>query len=342
MKKIVLIISTTLLIVSCKSTIDNKLDFQSNPKYQRPLVKAQIMPTTEQLQGKPIRVIVVPTETNNKLAKKSQSVDALNNSLDNILQQAGLEIIDRSMGDKVKDELIAYETTGKYSESSIDVADIAIWTNIASASFSHNFTEGHEGKNIFTGKKIWIEPSCTFKAKVKGTAKSFKLPNLELNNQVSLDGVATISRDTRGSSCHLPTVEIYGLINEAATTAVRNYRTTIQNAFAPRAYVLEYRVVNNKHYIQISLGSNRQLNHGDDIKFIRQVNKKHAITQESSINEFPIGEGEVTDIIQQKTSWVEVNPQVAQQLQIGDIAMITYSKSIFEHVNSVSQTLNNL
>lgn len=342
MKNAALVILISLSVIACKSTIDNKLDFQSNPKYHRPLPKAQIMPTKEQLQGKATRVIVVPTETKNTLAKSAQSADALNNSLDNILQKAGLEIIDRSMADKVKDELIAYETTGKYSESSVDVADLAIWTNIASASFSHNFTEGHEGKNIFTGKKSWIEPSCTFKAKVKGTAKSFRLPNLTLNNQVSLDGVATISRDTRGSTCRLPDVEIYGLINEAAATAVRNYRTTIQNAFAPKAYVLEYRIVNNKHYIQISLGTNRQLSHGDDIKFIRQVEKKHPLTDEISINEFDIGDGEVTDIIQQKSSWVEVDPKIAQQLNIGDIAKVIYNKSIFEHVTSVGQTLNSL
>lgn len=340
--KYITLLFVSLIMVGCKSTINNKLDFQTNPNYQRPLAKAQIMPTSEQLAGKATRVIVIPTETTNILAKKSQSVSALNDALDNILQKAGLELIDRTMADKVKDELIAYENTGQYSEASIDVADIAIWTNIASASFSHSFSEGYEGKNIFTGKKMWVDPSCTFKAKIKGTAKSFKLPNLKLNTQVALDGVATISRDTRGSSCRLPTVEIYGLINEAAATAVRNYRTTIQNAFAPKAYVLEYRIVNNKHYVQISLGTNRQLSHGDEIKFVRQVEKTHALTQETSINEFTIGEGEVTDIIQHKSSWVEVKQAVAQQLNIGDIAIVHYSKSLFEHVRFVGQTLNNI
>lgn len=341
MKHLFLCLIASVAIIGCKSTIDNKLDFQTNPKYQQPLAKAQIMPTKGQLQGKPIRVIVVPTQTTNNLAQRSQSANVLNNALDNILQQTGLRIIDRSLSEQVKEELIAYESTGQYSASAIDVADIAIWTNISSAIFQHDFTEGHEGKNLFTGKKVWIDPSCTFKAKVKGTAKSYKLPNLTLNKQVALSGIATISRDTRNASCRLPTVEIYGLVNEAAASAVRNYRTSLQNAFAPRAYVLEYRVVKDKHYIQISLGANRQLQHGDEIKFIRQIEKTNMLTEESSIHEFIIGEGEVTDIIQQKSSWVIVDKAIAQQLNLGDLAIVNYSKNIFEHVQSVGQTLNN-
>ena len=332
-----------LSLTACVSTsVDNKADFLSNPSYKRALTKAEIMPTKGDLAGKALSVLILPTESKNDLALKSKSGVALHDVAEHMLQKSGLNIVQRKVSSEITDELKAYESTGKYNQEVMSVADVVMAPVISTATFSHTFTEGHTVKDIITGKKVWVDPSCRFKSTVKGYIKTFDLPNVKLRNNIELDGVSTSSRDTRGASCKLSTVEMYGMLNEASSTAVRNYRTAVQNQFAPKAYVTEHRVVGDIHYIKISLGTNKQIHEGNEIQFVQQMVTQDDLTGETSIDKFPVGTGEVTDIIQQSSSWVVVDAEVASKLHLGDVAVVTYTKNWMEHIKSVEQAVNSL
>jgi hypothetical protein len=345
MNKALNLTCATLILSGCATTtIDTTktVDFRTNQKYKQTLVKANVMPSKELMAGKSVRVVVIPTESQSALANKSDSNVALNNKLNILLQKAGIEIVDRSFGEKVTEELIAYEATGQYSESALNVADIALQTSISSATFSHEFTEAHTAKNIFTGKDVWVNASCEFKAKVQGSARSFTLPKLKLRNQVELKGIATLSRDTRNSSCHLSTLETYGLVNEAAQVAVTSYRVAIQNAFAPKAFVKSYRIFEDEHYIEVSIGTDREVDNGDEISFIRLIEVTDDLTGEVTTDELPLGVGEVTNILQRKSSWVKVDAELAKNIHLGDMAVVKYSKTFSESISGLSQAIKDI
>lgn len=341
-KKLPLFLTASFISACASTTIDNAVDFQTNPAYKKELLKAQIMPTDEQMAGKPLSVIVLPTETKNSLAKKSEASGTLRDITESLLKGTGAEIIDRSMASKVKDELVAYESTGKFNATAVNVADIAVAPVISAAKFSQHFNEGHYAKDVISGKKIWVEPSCTFKVKVSGYLKSYELPTLKSREQLELKGNSSTSRDTRSSNCNLSTVERHSLTVQAVENTIRNYRTELQNQFAPTAYVIAYRVVGDDHYVKINGGANKKIKEGTDIEFVQLVAIKDDFTGEVSNDKFKVGSGSVTNIIQEKSSWVNVDAEVANKLKLGDIAVVKYKMSFLEGMRSVSQSVGNL
>jgi len=274
MIKKILVTSIVLAITGCSSTAipdDAAHKLATNSQLKQPMPKAQVMPSKAHLSGKQLKAIVLDTEEQNKLAQMAFAGKAMTAAIDTLLHRAGIDVVDRSIGGKVKNEILAYESSGEYDESALYLADVAILPIISSASFSFDFTEGHQAKNIFTGKSVWVEPSCTFEAKVSGLAKRYELPSLKVSNQIPLSGVNEITRDTRSSSCPISTIEKQGLIAQAAKQAVRNHKQDIQNKFAPKGYVTEYKILDNKHYIKINIGQNRKLVEGAYINFIKQI-----------------------------------------------------------------------
>ena len=335
--------AVAVTLAACASTtIDNKVEFQTNPIYKQQLVKAEIMPSKEELAGTTLSVVVLPTQTKNDLAKSTSAGSAIRDIVENMLQKSGLKIIDRKLASKVKNELIIHESTGNHNSSAINVADVALSPTISSAKFSSNFTEAHYAKDIISGKQVKVSASCRYKAVVAGYVKNYNLPELDLKSQVELSGNATISKDTRNSNCPISTVERYGLIEQAAENSITNYRTAIQNQFAAKSYVTEYRVMNENHFIRINHGLDKKIQQGANIQFIHQVTTTDDLTGNVSKDKFLVGEGEVTDIIQQESAWVAVDKEIAQKLQLGDIAVVKYKTSWMEDMRSVQQTIGNI
>ncbi|WP_440876294.1 hypothetical protein [Thalassotalea sp. PLHSN55] len=345
MIKNIITLTAAMSLAGCASTsIDNDSASQiiSNPQLKRELPKASLMPTKAQLVGKQLKVLVLDAEERNDLAKSSFAGSAMIGSLDNLLHQAGVELVDRSIATKVKNEIIAYETSGEYDSPLLDLVDVSILPVITSATFNYEFKEGHEAKNIITGKQTWVKPSCSFKATVAGVAKTYKLPELKLASQVELSGVSEISRDARSSSCKISTNEKQGLIAQAAKQSIRNYKQIIQNEFSPKGYVIQYKVLNEKHFIQINIGENKKLVEGSSIQFVKQVKNTNDLTGESSIDNVTIGEGDVTNLIQTKTAWVNVEPEVASRLSLGDIAQVEFKKGAWDYLNDANQAIKSL
>jgi len=345
MFKKILVSVVVLSTVGCASTTistDVAQQIYSNPQLKRQLPKAQIMPSPQHLSGKQMKAIVLDTEEKNELAKMAFAGKAMSASIDNLLHKAGVDVVDRSISGKVKNEILAYESSGNYDESSLSLADVAILPIISSATFSYDFTEGYVAKNIITGKDTWVNPSCTFEAKITGVAKRYELPSLKVSHQVDLFGINEIKRDTRNSSCRISTQEKQGLIAEAAKQAIRNHKQDIQNKFSPKGYVTAYKVYDNTHYIKINIGKNRKLIEGTYVSFIKQIKSTDDLTGEINIDKMITGEGEITNLIQDKASWVVVDAEVAVNLSLGDIAQIEFRKGWLDHVNDVSQSIKSL
>ena len=345
MLKKVLLTSITLLLSACGSTsapINVAQQIYSNPQLKKPLPRAQIMPSKEYMAGEQLKAIVIDTQEQNELDNKSIAGKAMAALLDDLLHGVGIDVIDRSIGDKLKNEILAYEASGIYDESALDLANVAILPIITLASISSDFTEGHHSKIFLIGKKVWVEPSCTFEAKVSGVAKRYELPSLKVSHQVVFSGANEMTRDAGGSTCLISPSEKEGLFAEAAKKAIRNHEKDIQNKFSPKGYVTEYKVLNNRHYIKINIGGNRKLKKGTYINFIKQIKTVDDLTGESNIAQIKSGAGKLTDLIQEKSSWVLVNSRVASTLSLGDIAQVEFKKSSWDYIKDLSKAAQSL
>lgn len=331
LKTIVLSALITTTLGGCQSTTGQQdiATMSVNQQYKRTLPKAAVFPNKEQINGKTPRVVLLASETDIKLAKKAQLGSTVFSALENILQKAGLDLVSRTIGSKVKNELITYEASGQYQSSGLDVADVAILPTITKAIFSRDFSKARTWEDK-KGKSHTIEASCRYIAEVSGFYKTYTLPKLSLKHNIKMAAQASFSRDNSSSYCPLSDVQMHGLVSQAAENAVRSSRARIQNAFAPKAYVMEYRAMNKNHIILISMGKNRQLKRGQSIRFIRQVKNVNDLTGESRIDELVIGEGNVTSSIQSDVAWVDTDEKTARKLKLGDIASIVFERSWLE------------
>jgi len=339
LKKIVLI-SVSLGLSACgttKAPVNVAQEIYSNPQFKIPLPRAQIMPSNQYLTGGQLKAIVLNSQENDALDNKYYAGKAMATMLDDLLHRAGIDVIDRSVGGKLKNEILAYEASGIYDETALDLANVAILPLITSASISSEFTEGHHAKTFLIGNKEWQEPSCQFDAKVSGVAKRYELPDLTVSHQVVFSGSSEMKRNATNSTCLLTSAEKEGLFNELAKQVIRNHEKDIQNKFSPKGYVTEYKVLNNRHYIKINIGKNRKLKKGTYINFLKQVKTVDDLSGQSSIAQINSGAGKITNFIQENSAWVLVKPRVAENLSLGDIAQVEFKKSSWDYLNDLSQ-----
>jgi len=345
MFKKILLSSITLVLSGCGSTsvpVNVAQQIYSNSQFKVPLPRAQIMPSLESLAGEQLKAIVLNTQEQDELGNKFLAGKAMASLLDDLLHRAGIDVIDRSIGGKLRNEILAYEASGIYDESALTLANVAILPLITSASFSSDYTEGHYSKTFLIGKKVWIDPTCTFNAKVSGVAKRYELPSLNVSHQVVFSGANEMKRDANNVTCSLSPSEKQGLFTETAKQVIRNHEKDIQNKFSPKGYVTEYKVLNNRHYIKINIGENRKLKKGTYINFIKQIKTMDDLTGESNIAQIKSGAGKLTSFIQENSSWVLVKARVAASLSLGDIAQVEFKKSSWDYINDLSQAAKTL
>lgn len=341
-KQLLLWLLSTAIISGCNSTNQQDIAVMStNQQYKQVLPQAEIMPSTEQVNGKQIRAVILPTETVIKLAQQAQLETTVYSTLEDILQKAGLDLIDRSMGSKVKNELMAYEASGQYLNHGVDVADIAVLPTITKTTFKKTFTKADTWQDK-TGKSHTTPASCRYIAHIGITYKTYSLPELSLLSNTPVKGNTMSTIQTNDSSCYMSDTDVNVLVAEATENAVSNGRTLIQNTLSPKAYVIEYRAMANNHIILVSMGQNRQLTPGQTIQFFRQTKKVNDLTQQTRISQSVIGKGRVTKSIQQTVAWVDIDAKTAKKLKLGDVVGIVYEKSWSDIARSGKQLLTDL
>jgi hypothetical protein len=316
-------------LTGCASTkIENKNDFIYNSKYVQTLSDAEFMPTKKMLQRKILKGAVLPTKVLSPLAEKALVAPVIDAKITQHISDAGVTVIDRNAGIAIKDELAAYENTGRAVGHSLDVADIVIAPVIVSTTHETLYSPAFYKEK--DGKYKWVSAKCLHKIEVSGYLKIYNMPSMSQRQQIELEKNISYNTETRRRDCKTQQATINDFIITTVKSAIRSKGNALKNEFSPRGYVLEYRKVEDQHYIKVNQGKKLGLKQNLKIQFIRTIEERDSLTGEVSRNEFVMGKGKVTDIIHDNSAWVEVSEGLASKVKRGDNVKVLFKTGYFQ------------
>lgn len=333
MKKLSLL-TCLLLIISCAPKI-KKFDM-----YQKaPLLKADIFPSSEEVEGRPLRVAIFPLENNDiAVAKQSKLGASIAVQLENVLMKDKLiELLDRKAYKKLKKEVALAEMGGEKSYTGPKVADYVIDGSINRAEFSSGYVAAVHDFDATTGKYTYIPPKWKYNSVVGGNIKVYSMPSLAVVKSFTFNGKAYKSENANSKQGAKKRDDF--LVKEAAKRALNKIDVDIKNFFAKKGYILEKRVLKKKVIFKISLGSNDGIKRGDRLIIYSKKTEKNPITGKSEMIESVISEGRVSDKINNESAWIVVkDKKKGNRIRVGDVVKIKYKKNVFKSIVTSDMT----
>jgi hypothetical protein len=338
-----------LLATSCSTTIKNFDQYQ-----KQFLAKTEFMPTKENLENKPPKIVVFALDENeNVIATQTQLGNSIANNVENVLAQNRLaELVDRKAGAKLQKEiaLVEMHKTGSYKGPKI--AEYAISGTISNAAFNSKYSSGSTFINPKNGQIVSIPPKYTYASDVAGNLKIYELPSLTVVKAIEFSGRKTRSENVQqDGGLNIGGIQIGGkqvkgaerddgLVRKAGEDAVNNIVVDIKNALAKRGYILEKRTLDKKIIFKISLGSDDGIKQNDKFEVMGQYEIENAITNESEIERRVIGSGSISNLIDPKSAWVVVDDEKqAEKIRLGDAVKMKYKKSAFDGALKMTKSL---
>lgn len=316
-------------LAGCSSTsIENKNDFIYNDHYVQTLDDAEFMPTKAMLKRKVLKGVVIPAKILSPLAQSALVAPVIDAKISQLIQDAGVKVIDRKVGMLVSKELEAYENTGRATSLSLDVADIVMAPVIVSTTHESVFTPAYYKEK--DNRYKWVPATCLHKIEVSGYIKIYNMPSMAQRKQIELEKNISFNKETRRRDCKIHQEMVNDFIITTTKDAIRTKANNIKNEFSPRGYVVEYRKVEDMHYIKINQGSNLGLKQNLKIQFIRTIEERDGLSGEVSRNEFTMGKGKVTDMVHQNSAWVEVSESLASKIKRGDNVQVLFKTGYFQ------------
>lgn len=335
-----------LLAASCAPTISNFDEYQ-----KQFLTKSSFLPTAENLDGKPQKVVVFALDENsNDVATQAGLGTSIANNVENVLSQNKLaELIDRKASGKLQKEIALSEMNKTGSYKGPKVADYAISGSISNAGFTSKYSSGSTIVNPKTGYVTSIPPRFSYASEVSGNLKIYELPSLTVAENIEFTGKSARSENVQNNGgINLFGIKAGGkdsegakrddsLVRKAASDAIDNARIAIKNFFAKKGYILEKRVYKNKSIFKISLGSSDGVEQGDKLEIIGQYETENSITGQSETEKRIITTAKISDKIDMKTSWIIIDDLAkADKIRLGDMVKVKYSKSFSDKLKPLA------
>jgi len=322
------------LLSGCATTIPNPNTFAKVS-----LKPTTVMPTKAELSNKNARVVVFSVDDRDiKIAKSAKAGHTLSTELTKHISVTGAEIVDRSIAKKLQKEIALAELKGNNDYKGPNIADYAISGKVSTANTDASFTESSSWKDK---KGVWhtIPAKCTYSAEINATMSIYKLPSLKFAKSISVEGSVSTSEDTRNSNCSYSRSAQEGLVRSAATSAINKARTGFQNYFAPKAYVLERRIKEDKNIFKISKGKTYGFTPDSEILFYQAEIANNPITGEESIEEAVISKGTISDRVGDKHAWIVVDDETASLIKLGDYVKVEYEIGTMEVIGQTAKDL---
>ncbi|GGF64690.1 hypothetical protein [Alteromonas lipolytica] len=318
--------------------VENKVDVITNPSYIVNLPESQFMPSKAELMGGQKSVVVLPVKIDSNANFETGAVREISSELENGLNDAGAEIVDRSLASKLGDEILAYEATGQFSGAGIDVADTAILPTIHNVAISKSFSPASSYTDD-DGKKHYTPAKCSYEAVVTGNLKLYQLPELTQTEALNFKGDASSSLSINNSSCPISQDMAYSLASQASGNGVYNILPEVQKNFSQTGYVMEYRKRGDLHLVNITLGTSQKLREGQKIKFATMHAKADHTTGKSTLMALDYDfEGVVSDMIDANSAWVIIDEEAEGQLKKGDVAKTFFEQSFMDQMMRAGST----
>lgn len=358
--RILAIVVMAVLLSGCFGTTIKNVNEYSRKQMQA----AEILPSEEQLEGRPSRVVVFDVDDQRAvLAQGTGAGVAVSGELVSQISKANARMIDKEAYSKLE-QAIQQKTQPPKAKG----VDYAISGKISRATFSVDFS----GPKVISsgGESMTIPASCSYKAKISGNVKIYRVgDNFKVERTVAVSGKSSRSidvildkkdkklndkaemlvtvlnaldpslklkaGDNESKYCnHLSKQEISSLVRSAGVDAISQTNIEFQNFFSPRGYVLEHRIRGKDNIFKVSLGKKNGVKENLKAEIYSLENQVNAITKKSDIVQNKIGEGKVSDQINKQHAWIVVDESTAKHIKLGDVVEIKYEKSFFDKIKS--------
>lgn len=295
------------------------------------MLQANFMPSKEAVEGKPVKVAIFPLENNDlTVATKTNLGSAMAIDIENILIEDKLvDLVDRKASQKLMKEVELAEIKGDKIYEGPAVADYIISGSISKANFTSQYISAQHFFNKETGKYTYVPAKWNYVSEVGGNIKIYEIPSLGVVRIFEINGRSRMSENAKFRS-RAKTEDDY-LLREASRDGLDDIAVDLKNFFAKKGYILEKKVLNDRAIFKISLGFEDGIKQGDKLVVYEKREDKNSITGASEIIESKIAEGVVTDIINNKSSWILLkNRRDANKVRLGHIVQIKYKKTFWQ------------
>lgn len=355
--------AVALLVSGCFGTTIKNINEYS----MKPMAKSSVLPSEEELEGRPARVVVFNVDDQaTPLAKSSKAGTAISGALVSQISKANARMIDKGGFTDLEMAIKDNQSSSKSND-----ADYAVTGRVSSANFSVEYTPMKTWRDPKSGEVLVIEPHCTYSASIAGNVKIHSVKgDIEVEKTVPVSGRSkksidldrrhTVQKNAKGELIvavlkaidpsldiksntdeskycnNFGKIEIDNLIRSAGIDAVQRDNVVFQNFFSPKGYVLEHRMRGKESIFKVSLGKNNGLKEDLKAEIFTIEKSTNEITKKVSVIQNRIGEGTVSDQIHKQHAWIVVGDEkTASQVKLGDVVEIKYEKGLFEKLQNL-------
>ncbi len=323
MKKWIFSVIALFLFYGCGTSINLS-------EYRKiPISKSPLAPSKQELKREKIPNVLIQEfdDTSSEVAIKASLSKNLPKMLENRLAESKLvHILHRNKKFSLKEEIKAKELA---VETGTDVgqADYIINGYITNAYFTSNYVDS----KIYTViTLVTLPPKYEYKACVSGAIEILELPDMKVAKIIRFEGCATDSENF--SVFKKPKTQDNGLVVKAGENGIDSASYEIKNFFAikDKGYIFEMR--KNKDgdsIIRTTFGKKQGAEEGLKVDIFKLQKHTNPLTEETSIDEVKIGEGVISNQIENSSSWVIVKElESNSKIEIGDFVKPHYKESL--------------
>lgn len=349
------ILKSVLILIFISSCAPKIKNFD---KYQNSAInESQFLPSKEELKQPLPKVIVFDFDDKNILVAKNANLsNSLAKNVEAIITENKLaEIVDRDLGQKLKDEIALAQINGDLSYQGPAISDFAITGTIFNANFTSNYIDSKSSYNSKTKQYTYTPAKYEYTANVGAIVKIVELPSLNVVKTLEFNESESYSEDVQtngglkiagieiGTSNSQAKTQDDGLVRNAAYAGIRFIEEDIKNTLAKKGYILEKRKYKKKTIFKINLGSNDGIKHGDKFHVIGRYLEQNPISKESEEESKIIAEGVISDKINENSAWVVIKgDDNIEKIRMGDKVQIFYKKSIYKKNQKTFKTIGKI
>ncbi len=336
MKKAALLLgSLSILLTGCAGMM-GPIEKNLSEYKRAPMPNAKILPSKEEFRGGKTKVVVFNLDDSHvDLAKSAKAGYSFAKALEDKISITGAEIVDRSIAQKLRQEIELAEMKGGSGYAGPNVASFAVTGEVSAANVGAEYSKAERWQDK-KGKWHQRSASCRYSAQAKANLRIYKMPELKLLSSITVDGDVSDSQETVGSSCPISKESQEGMVQQAAMDAIESFDVEIQNQFAPKAYVVEHRSNGDDSIFKLSQGSALGFKPESIVTIYRTEEVQNPITGETTVEEYPVVKAEVTDQVSQNYAWLALDDnEKASQIRLGHYAKVKYERSVLSSLGKM-------
>jgi hypothetical protein len=311
------------------------------------LQKAPFAPSKEVIKNDKLpRVIIMDVDENGiDVAKNAHLGSSIAGHINTLLARSkSVNVVSRQKSKSLQtmiDKEVKAAELAKEIGTDVGQADFIITGLLSSASYTYDFSEGYyyevknkEGKTV----KLYRSPKMSYRACSVGSIKVLTLPKLHEVESIAFNECSYETNDVRSPRNARKRND--SLVRQSGTKAAKHVSYALKNVFAKKGYVYELRKKDDDAIIHTTLGYNFGAFEGARVNIYTIESTYNALTEATTKEIVPIGQGIISNQITPNTSWIIVDElSEGRTIQAGDFVKITYTNSAF---SGFSDTLHNV